>query len=141
MQYRYGVQTPLRVLDEIELWKHQEGEHTVVIRQIVPDLEEELVEELQNWEQVFAQTEAIAVRYIEAVNRSMGIINPILMQNIRQFAMFAVNQSCSFVAFLNRLTAQSEAVRNNDIAIIVINHIRRESEYFIGIISAMPNYI
>ncbi|NLT95189.1 MAG: DUF2935 domain-containing protein [Clostridia bacterium] len=141
MLYQYGVQTPLRVLDEIELWKRQESEHTVVIRQIAPDLEEQFVEELQNWEQDFAQTEGIAVRYIEAINRSLGIINPLLMQNIRKFVILAVNQSCSFVTFLNRLTAQSEAVRSNDIAVIVINHIRRESEYFIGIISAMPNHL
>jgi len=140
VQYYYGDKTTLRVLDEIEFWKHQEGEHTVVIRQLVSDLEENFVEQLINWEQAFAQAEGVAVRYIEAVIRSMGVIDPILLQNIKQFTLFAVNQSCSFVAFLNQLTAQSEAVRNNDTAIVVINHIRRESEYLIGIVSATLNY-
>ena len=32
--------------------------------------------------------------------------------------------------------SESEAVKNNDIAIVAINHIRRESEYFIGIVTA-----
>ena len=39
MRFYYGDKTPLRVLDEIEFWKQQESEHTVVILQIVDDLE------------------------------------------------------------------------------------------------------
>lgn len=35
MQFYYGNQMPLRVLDECEFWKHQEEEHTVVIRELV----------------------------------------------------------------------------------------------------------
>lgn len=136
MQYYYGDKTPLRVLDEIELWKHQESEHTVVIRQVVTNLESKFVEQLKNWELALAQTQANAVRHIEAVIRLKAVINPILCENIKQFAMFALNQSLCFVAFLNQLTAESEAVRNNDIAVVVINHIRRESEYLIGIITA-----
>ncbi|NLU53406.1 MAG: hypothetical protein GXX10_11170 [Clostridiaceae bacterium] len=47
----------------------------------------------------------------------------------------------NFVNFLNQLIAESEAVKNNDIAIVVTDHIRRESEYFIGIVTAaMRNY-
>ncbi|MGI6225215.1 MAG: DUF2935 domain-containing protein [Peptococcales bacterium] len=141
MQYFYCNQNQLRVLDEIELWKHQEGEHTVVIRQVVNDLEENFVEALREWEQAFAQAEAVAVRYIEAVIRSNGMLDPVLLENIRQFIRFAVNQSCSFVAFLNQLVAESEAVRTNDIAVTVVNHIRRESEYFIGIVTAGLNFI
>jgi hypothetical protein len=136
MKYFYGDKNPLRVLDEIELWKHQESEHTVVIRQIVPNLETVFVEQLKNWELAFAQAEGIAVRYVEAVIRSKGVISPVLLENIKQFAIFAANQSTCFVAFLNHLIAESQAVKNNQIAITVINHIRRESEYLIGIITA-----
>ncbi|NLC06717.1 MAG: DUF2935 domain-containing protein [Syntrophomonadaceae bacterium] len=140
MQYYYGNKTPLRVLDEIEFWKHQEGEHTVVIRQIAENLEESFVEELKEWEQAFAQTEAVAVRYIEAVIRSKRGISPALLENIRKFTVYAKNQSLSFVAFLNQLAAESEAIRNNPVAGVVINHIRRESEYLIGIITAALKY-
>lgn len=133
MRYFDGDKNPLRVLDEIEMWKHQESEHTVVIRQIVPNLETVFVEQLKIWELSLAEAEGIAVRYIEAVIRSHGAISPVLRENIKCFTMFAVNQSLSFVAFLNRLNAESTAIRNNDIAVVVINHIRRESEYFVGI--------
>jgi len=141
MQYYYGDKNPLRMLDEIDFWKQQESEHTVVIRQIVKNLESSFVKQLQEWELLFSQTQGNAVRYIEAVNRSKGIINSILLENIRQLTIYAYNQSMNFVNFLNQLIAESEAVKNNDIAIVVINHIRRESEYFIGIVTAaMRNY-
>ena len=136
MQYFYGTQTPLRVLDEIELWKQQESEHTVVIRQVVQNLEENFVEQLKAWELAFAKAQGIAVRYVEAVIRSKGAIAPVLLQEIRQFTLFSINQSMSFVSFLNQLVAESEAVENNPVAVVVINHIRRESEYLIGFITA-----
>lgn len=140
MQYCYGDKTPLKVLDEIELWKNQESEHTVVIRQVVKNLEGNFVEDLKNWEQALSQAEGMAVRYIQAFISSKGIMSPVLLESIKQFTLFALNQSLSFVSFLNQLTAESEAVRNNDIAVVVINHIRRESEYLIGIIKGSLSY-
>ena len=140
MQYFYGDKTPLRILDEIEFWKHQESEHTVVIRQVVENLESNFVEQLKDWELALAQAEGVAVRYTEAVIRSKGVFSPVLLENIKQFTMYAINQSLNFVAFLNQLAAESEAVKNNEIAVVVINHIRRESEYLIGIITATLNY-
>jgi len=136
MRYFYGDKTPLRVLDEIEFWKRQETEHTIVIRQVAKDLERDFVEKLKNWELAFSKTEGVAVRNIEEVIRCKGVITPILCENIRSFTIFAFNQSLSFVVFLNQLVAESEAVSNNEIAVAVINHIRRESEYFIGIVKA-----
>ncbi|MGO1652961.1 DUF2935 domain-containing protein [Senegalia sp. (in: firmicutes)] len=140
MKYFYGDKNPLRVLDEIELWKHQESEHTVVIRQIVKDLEDDFVEELKAWELALSQAEAMAVRYIEAINRSTNQIDYELLEEIKDFIEFSINQSLSFVEYLNILVAESKAVSNNEIAIVVINHIRRESEYLIGIIKAALKY-
>jgi len=128
----------LRVLDEIEFWKQQESEHTVVIRQIVNNLEKDFVEQLKDWELALAKTEGIAVRYIEALIRSNGEVSRELLEGIKRLTMFALNQSMNFVAFLNRLVEESAAVRNNEIAVVVINHIRRESEYLIGVIMAVP---
>ena len=50
MQFYYGEQMPLRVLDEAEFWKRQESEHTVVIREAFDDLEASCVEALKKWE-------------------------------------------------------------------------------------------
>ena len=72
MRYFYGDKTPLRILDEIELWKRQESEHTIVIRQIVPNLERDFEEKLKNWELNLSKTAAAAVRYIEEVIKMQG---------------------------------------------------------------------
>lgn len=80
MQYYYGNQMPLRVLDEADFWKHQEAEHTVVIRELVKNLEQEYVNTLKEWERAFTETHQLVVRYIETVNRSMGQITPALYQ-------------------------------------------------------------
>ncbi|MGO1370108.1 MAG: DUF2935 domain-containing protein, partial [Senegalia sp. (in: firmicutes)] len=58
----------------------------------------------------------------------------------KDFIEFSINQSLSFVEYLNILVAESKAVSNNEIAVVVINHIRRESEYLIGIIKAALKY-
>ena len=98
------------------------------------------MQQLREWELAFSQAEGNAVRYIEAVIRSKGAISPELCERIKQFAVFARNQSLGFVAFLDRLVAESDAVKNNEIAVVVINHIRRESEYLIGIVTAALKY-
>lgn len=139
MQYYYGDKNLLRVLDETEFWKQQESEHTVVIRQAVPNLEPQYVQLLQEWERALAQTQAIAVQYIEAVIRSNYNINHALEQQIIQFIHYAVDQSRKFIEFLNELSAKSAAIRNNPVAQVIINHIRRESEYYVGVVQAFLN--
>ena len=133
MQYYNGDKMHFRVLEEANFWKNQESEHTVVIRQVALGLEEAYVRQLQNWQQAFAQTQAVAVRYMEAIIRSGGQISPELQQEIMQFINFCVCQSQEFVQFLNLMSAQSPAIRDNPVATTVVDHIRRESEYFIGI--------
>jgi Domain of unknown function (DUF2935) len=55
-QFYYGGQMPLRILDEAEFWNHQEEEHTVVIRELVTNLEEEYVDALHEWEKALGDT-------------------------------------------------------------------------------------
>lgn len=133
MRFFYDEKTLLRVLDEAEFWKRQEAEHTIVIRLVVNNLEPEFVRQLQEFEQAFYQTEGMVVKYIETVIRSKYAISPAVQQQIMQLIDLALHQSQQFVMLLNRIIAGSEAARNNPVAIVVINHIRRESEYFIGI--------
>lgn len=133
MQFFYGEKNLARVLDETEFWKHQESEHTVVVRQVTPNLEAEFVSQLQQYEESFNQAQGIAVKYMESVNRSSAYISPALEQQMLQFIDFAVRQSQQFVLLLHQMLTESEAVRKNQVSVIVINHVRRESEYYIGV--------
>jgi len=133
MQFYYGDKMSLRVLDEIDFWKLQEAEHTVVIRELVDNLEEEFRASLQLWEQSFSETHARTRRFIETLNRSGRHIDPQVSQKVTQLVKYSLHQSQDFIALVNQIATQSEAARSNRTAIVVLNHIRRESEYFIGI--------
>lgn len=133
MQYYYGNQMPLRVLDEAEFWKHQEEEHTVVIRELVGNLEQKYVDALKEWEKEFAQAHQRVIRYIETVNRSNGIVSQALFQDIMQLTTFCLHQSQQFINFCRTLMEQSKPISSNPTAKVVLNHIIVESEYFIGV--------
>lgn len=133
LQYFYGSQLPLRVLDEAEFWKHQEEEHTVVIRELVPNLEQQYVDALKEWEKAFAQTHQHIVRFIETVNRSKGNISQRFYHDILQLTSFCLHQSNEFILFCRTLVEASKPISSNHTAKVVMNHIIVESEYFIGV--------
>lgn len=133
MQFYYGNQMPLRVLDEAEFWKHQEEEHTVVIRELVANLEQEYVNALKEWEGAFAETHHRVIRYIETVNRSKGQVSQALYQDIMQLTAFCLEQSNEFINLCRTIMKESEPVSANPTAKVVLNHIIVESEYFIGV--------
>jgi hypothetical protein len=137
MQFYYGDKMPLRILDEGEFWKHQEAEHTEVIRALVPNLEPQFVQALQTWEQALSQTQAVFVRYIETVVRSTQPFPPQFYADVLQLVRFALQQSLQFIALLDQMAKESQALSSNPTALVVLNHIRRESEYFIGISQAL----
>jgi hypothetical protein len=110
--------------------------NTSVIRALVKDLEPPFVTALQEWEQALSQTQATFVRYIEFVGRSGNQVNPDFYSQILELVQFAVDESNRFVQLLNQLGTESESLKKNPTAIAVLNHIRRESEYFIGIAQA-----
>lgn len=132
MQFYYGDQNYLRVLDEVEFWKQQESEHTVVIREVIDNLDAATINKLQNLQNEFAQTEQKAVQLIETVIRSKGQINHMMTKHIMDFIQYAIQESELFVKYLNELKTL-DYIAGNMVAITVINHIIRESEYFIGI--------
>lgn len=137
MQFYYGDKMPLRILDEGEFWKLQEAEHTIVIRALVPNLEPEFVTALGEWEQALSQTQGMFVRFIELVVRAGHRISQRAYRQILELVAFALEQSRQFISLLNQLGAESAALRGNPTAVAVLNHIRRESEYFIGIAEAI----
>lgn len=136
MRFCYGDKNTLRVLEEAEFWKRQEGEHTQVILEVATGLEENYVNQLKEFQEIFNSTEAIALQYIEMLINSKNVITPIMHHEIMQLINLTIQQSKSFVDFLGNMIRDSTAVKNNPIAIVVINHIRRESEYYIGIAKA-----
>lgn len=133
MYQYYGELLPMKLLDEAAFWKHQEKEHTAVIRQIAPNLEQEYVNALQQWEREFAKTEGIIVRLREAVIREKGHVNPKTTMEIMELIKFCNEQSKKFIQLLDIILNNSIGVKGNPIASTVIHHIMRESEYFIGI--------
>lgn len=141
MQFCYGEKNHIRILEEAEFWKRQEAEHTVVIREIVSDLEEKFVEELEESQKVFSAMEATILQYIERLNRSCYMMTPELVQNIIHLIQVTLRQSQMFVNLLTTIMGESAAAKNNLAAIVVINHIIRESEYYIGIAKAYLDHV
>lgn len=133
LRFYYGQQMPLRILDEAEFWKHQESEHTVVIREIIPNLEEKYVAALKQWENTLGQTYHHVVRFIESVVRSGNYISQALYQQVMELVSFCLKQSLDFIKLCQQIKTQSAAVAGNPIAKTVLDHIIRESEYFVGI--------
>lgn len=124
---------PLRILDEAEFWKHQEEEHTVVIRELVSGLEGEYVDALKEWEQALSKTHQQVVRYIESIVRSPYYIPDQLYNSVLKLVDFCLHQSLAFIKLCQQIKNNSEAVSNNPTAKVVLDHIIRESEYFVGI--------
>ncbi|MBB6446970.1 DUF2935 domain-containing protein [Bacillus benzoevorans] len=137
MQYYYGQQMPLRILDEAEFWKHQEKEHTVVIRELVSNLEAEYVEALKKWETSLGETHQKVIRFIETVVRSAYYISAALQQQVLELVSFCLKQSLQFIELCQQIKTNSAAVSANPTAKVVIDHIIRESEYFVGIAQAL----
>lgn len=133
MQFYYGSQMPLRVMDECEFWKEQEEEHTVVIRELVKGLETEYAQALDEWETALSKTHQSVVRFIETAVRSQGMFSQALYRDLLRLVSYCLEQSHRFISFCNMLIQESEPVKTNPTAIVVMKHIIRESEYFIGI--------
>ena len=124
---------PLRVLDEAEFWKHQEEEHTVVIRELVANLEEEYVKAMHEWEKALGETHKQVIRFIESVIRSKDHLSNSLYQQVLQLVSFCLQQSVEFIKLCEQIKNESAAVGANPTAKVVLDHIIRESEYFVGI--------
>jgi len=133
MRFFYGPQMPLRILDEAEFWKLQEEEHTVVIRELVKGLEKEYREALSMWEEALSKTHQQVVSFTESVVRSGYYVPQLLYQQVLQLVRFCLKQSEDFIELCRQIKVNSKVVSGNPTAKVVLDHIIRESEYFIGI--------
>ncbi len=135
----YGTMMPLRLLEEIQFWKMQEKEHTVVILELIPDLEPNYVNLLKEWEPIFEQTEMAATQWIEALLRSPSGITPHVQAQLERIIDMSIQQSRLWISQLLYMLNNSEAVQRHATAPVVIRHIIRESEYFLGVLDAFLN--
>lgn len=137
MLFAYGPYQDLRTLDEIRFWKQQEAEHTEVIRELIPNLEPAFVEALAAWEESFTLVLNRATRDIETLVRMNGHSNHAVHQQVIELTAFSLEQSQRFLNFLHQIKTQSKAVQGKPVILTVLNHIERESEYFIGILQVL----
>ncbi|SEU29140.1 Fe-Mn family superoxide dismutase [Paenibacillus sp. NFR01] len=66
MLYVYGPLLPIRILEEIEVWKARETEHSVTLKSLSPPLEERYIRLLDDWTAVFAATGQAARELLDA---------------------------------------------------------------------------
>ena len=110
----------------------QESEHTVVIREALKNLEDQYVEALKLWEQALTGTHQKVVSYVESVIRSQYVPAQ-LHQQVIHLVTYCLDESMKFIELCRQIKTHSSAAKNNPIAQTILDHIIRESEYFIGI--------
>ncbi|WP_130808038.1 DUF2935 domain-containing protein [Senegalia massiliensis] len=141
MQFCYGDKNHVRILEEAEFWKRQEAEHTVVIRELASNLEEEFQEKLKAEYESLSSIEATIAQYIERLARINYIITPELEDQIIDLIEFTLCQSENFVALLSNMMKESREINDNVVVSVVVSHIIRESQYYIGIAKAYLTYV
>ncbi|USB33830.1 Fe-Mn family superoxide dismutase [Paenibacillus sp. YPG26] len=138
MLYVYGPYLPVRILEEIRFWKEQEKEHTDVIKAIVPTLEQPYVKLLNDWSKVFEETEKAANDLLQhTIHVQQDQLHPELLKQIERLLDASFRQSREWVRQLYVLLDQSAAVKTIPLAKVVILHIIRESEYFLGVLETL----
>ncbi len=133
MHFHYGELMSQRLLDEAAFWKHQEQEHTVVIRELVPQLEKKFEQELQEWELALTRTHGQVIQLMKTLVRSGNPVPQAVTDQVMHLINFCLEQSKRFIQQLFEILNLSGAIKEVPTAITVIKHIIRESEYFIGI--------
>nr|WP_221401430.1 Fe-Mn family superoxide dismutase [Paenibacillus phyllosphaerae] len=128
---------PLRLLEEIRFWKTQEKEHTVVIQEIAPNLEAPYVALLRAWEPIFARTELIAEKLLGALIPCADVLPPWAKAQTDALLHIAAKQSRVFVEQLTKLTTDSRAIAGSPVAVTIVNHIIRESDYFLCVLETL----
>lgn len=137
----YGTLMPVRLLEEIQLWKNQEKEHAATVPQIVPQLEPSYIQVLNEWEHVFAKTEETARQWLHDLLQHDGRSSEELDQQIELLLKASIYQSEQFIQQMDYLKQYSQAARSSPLAGAMIAHFIRESYVFLSMVqgvSAMP---
>jgi len=137
MLFHYGAKLPVRLLEEIRFWKHQERKHIALIKAVLPGLEPVYVKMLDQWALVFSDTEKATdelLRHILSYNASP---TPQMLAQIEQLLRASCEQSREFIRQLHSLKENSEAVQKVPLAGTVLHHVIRESEYFLNALETL----
>lgn len=137
MLFIYGAKLPVRLLEEIRYWKHQERKHTGLIKAVVPELEPDYVKMLDQWAVVFSDTEKAADELLRHILRYDGPPSPQVLAQVEQLLRASCEQSREFIRQLHGLKEHSEAVRKVPLASTVLHHVIRESEYFLNALETL----
>ncbi|MFC4098555.1 Fe-Mn family superoxide dismutase [Paenibacillus xanthanilyticus] len=137
MLFVYGPYMPLRLLEEIQFWKTQEMEHTVVIREIAPNLEAPYVALLKAWEPVFARTAQTADKLLAALVPQSAALPPACREQVDALLRVSAEQSKRFIEQLHRMIKESAAIAASPVAVTVVHHIIRESDYFLCVLATL----
>ena len=140
MQFYYGETNILRALDEAEFWKHQEAEHAGLIPLVTPSLEQEYVQRLAQYGIELNSMNAETVKYITSITRSNGMVSREMRTQMLKLIRECIEQSREFVKYMTKLLEDSNAVRSSQSSQVVIHHMIRESQYFIGIDQLIIGY-
>ena len=132
--HRYGDRMELRLLDEILFWSVQGREHAGVLKELL-DTEKPFKEELSRFEEKFGKVEGKAIQYTESLARS-DYRSPHLQPHTLRLAQKAYKVNHGFIRFLQHFLKESKAAKS-PVARTLINHIKNETEYFLGIIRGL----
>lgn len=135
MLFVYGTLMPVRVIELIRHWKQQEQEHAAVILQSFPELDRQYVQLLQSWEPVFSQTAHYTNQWLEEWLPTRYRLPSYVEQTVEALVDAALEQSRTYVDQLSQLIERTASV-SSPIAKTVIIHSIRESNYYIGLMSA-----
>lgn len=137
MLYVYGPMMPARILEEIVFWKNQEKEHTVVIKALIPQLEEPYVKLLNEWAAVFAATSQAAAQLLESAVTPVPPGPSHLIAETEQLIYIACTQSHEFIRQLYAMMESSPAVNAQPLSNVVLLHFIRESQYFLAMLESL----
>ncbi|ASA25540.1 Fe-Mn family superoxide dismutase [Paenibacillus donghaensis] len=137
MLYVYGPMMPARILEEIVFWKNQEKEHTVVIKALIPQLEEPYVKLLNEWAAVFAATSQAAAQLLESAVAPVPPGSSHLIPETEQLIYIACTQSHEFIRQLYAMMESSPAVNAQPLSSVVLLHFIRESQYFLAMLESL----
>ena len=131
----YGKMMPLRVLEEIRVWKMQEKERTLAIRNLMPTLAPEYVRLLEQWEDVFDNTEAEASQLIRVILDQGKETRSDQLDNIIALANASIEQSREFIHHLHLLMERNPWIAMDPVAETALR--QHGSEYFLGVLETM----
>ncbi|OPA75552.1 superoxide dismutase [Paenibacillus selenitireducens] len=131
MLFVYGALMPLRVLEEILLWKTQEKDNIDLIQKSLPTLEPQYVAWLSQWEQVINKTIDYTPYYIHKLLQAQPPYPEELQHQVDFLLNTAISQSVEFMKQLRQIMESSPAIQRNPLIQIMLRRILQQSEYFI----------